>query len=108
MCQLYMWWIDCLQGPWISIFHDLEDTGGAYEIKKFKPTVKIKRHYKCGIAVYKLAKLWMLEIYYDLFDNYLYRQDFELCCIDLAMSDEPLDEIAKPGLRQADDVNKRN
>ena len=36
-----------------SLFFDnLEEIGGAYEIKEFKPTVMIKRSYQCGIAVY--------------------------------------------------------
>ena len=46
-------------------FDNLEEIGGAYEIKEFKRTVIIKRSYQCGIAVYQLAKLRMLEFYYD-------------------------------------------
>ena len=72
-------------------FDNLEEIGGAYEIKEFKRTVTIKRPYQCGIAVYQLAKLWMLEFYYDFLDKYFSRQDFELCYMDtdsfyLAMS----------------------
>ena len=33
-------------------FDNLEEIGGAYEIKEFKRTVMIKRPYQCGIAVY--------------------------------------------------------
>ena len=44
-----------------SPFYDnLEEIGGAYEIKEFKRNVMIKRPYQCGIAVYQLAKLRML------------------------------------------------
>ena len=50
-------------------FHRLEEIGGAYEIKEFKRTVMIKRAYQCGIAVYQLAKLRMLEFYYDFLDK---------------------------------------
>ena len=32
-------------------FNNLEEIGGAYEIKEFKRTVTIKRPYQCGIAV---------------------------------------------------------
>ena len=46
-------------------FDNLGEIGGAYEIKEFKRTVMIKRPYQCGIAVYQLAKLRMLEFYYD-------------------------------------------
>ena len=38
-------------------FDDLEEIGGAYEIKERKRTVMIKRLNQCGIAVYQLAKL---------------------------------------------------
>ena len=40
-----------------SFFDDLEEIGGAYEIKERKRTVMIKRLNQCGIAVYQLAKL---------------------------------------------------
>ena len=46
-------------------FDNLEEIGGAYETKEFKQTVMIKRAYQCGIAVYQLAKLQMLEFHYD-------------------------------------------
>ena len=46
-------------------FDNLEEIGGAYEIKEFKRTVMIKRPCQCGIAVNRLAKLRMLEFYYD-------------------------------------------
>ena len=42
-------------------FDNLEEIGGAYEIKEFNRSVMIKRPYQCGIAVYQLAKLRMLE-----------------------------------------------
>ena len=57
------WVVDkALRSPF---FDNLEEIGGAYEIKEFKRTVIIKRSYQCGIAVYQLAKLRMLEFYYD-------------------------------------------
>ena len=82
-------------------FDNLEEIVGAYEIKEFKRTVMIKRPYQCGIAVYQLAKLRMLEFYYDFLDKYFIRKDFELCYMDtdsfyLAMSGDSLDEIVKP------------
>ena len=57
-------------------FDSLEEIRGAYEIKEFKRTVMIKRSYQCSIAVYQLAKLRMLEFYYDFLDKYFSRQDF--------------------------------
>ena len=72
-------------------FDNLEEIGGVYEIKEFKLSVMIKRPYQCGIALDQLAKLRMLEFYYDFLDKYFSRQDFELCYMDtdsfyLAMS----------------------
>ena len=60
-------------------FDNLEEIGWAYEIKEFKRTVIVKRPYQCGIAVYQLAKLRMLEFYYDFLGKYFRRKDFELC-----------------------------
>ena len=48
-------------------FDNLEEIGGAYEIKEVKRTVMIKRPCHCGITVYQLAKLRMLELYYGFF-----------------------------------------
>ena len=74
----------CVDKALRSLFFDhLEETGGAYEIKELKRSVMIKRPYQCGIAVYQLAKLRMLEFYYDFQDKYFSRQDFELCYIDI-------------------------
>ena len=94
-------------------FDDLEETDGAYEIKERKQTVMIKRPYQCGITVYQLAKLWMLEFYYDFLDKYFSRQDFELCYMDidsfyLAMSGDSLDETVKPEMKQAYEADKKN
>ena len=63
-----------------SLFSDnLEEIGMAYEIKEFKQTFMIKRPYQCGMAVYQLAKLRMLELYYDFLDKHFNRQESELC-----------------------------
>ena len=53
---------EALRSPF---FNNLEEIGGAYETKKSKQTVMIKAAYQCGIAVYQLAKLRMLEFFYD-------------------------------------------
>ena len=94
-------------------FDNLEEIGGAYEIKEFKRTVMIKRPYQCGIAVYQLAKLRMLEFYYDFLDKCFSRQDFDLCYMDtdsfyLAISGDSLDEIVKPEMKQAYEADKKN
>ena len=94
-------------------FGDLEEVVGAYEIKESKRIVMIKRPYQCGIAVYQLAKLRMLEIYYDFLDKYFSRQDFELCYMDtdsfyLAISGDSLDDIVRPEVKQAHEADKKN
>ena len=94
-------------------FNNLEEIGGAYDIKEFKRTVTVKRPYQCGIAVYQLAKLRMLEFYYDFLDKYFSRQDFELCYMDtdsfyLAMSGDSLDEIVRPEMKQVYEADKKN
>ena len=67
-----------LTRPLDPFFDNLEEIGGACEIKEFKRTVMIMLPYQCGIAVYQLVKLRMLEFYYDFLDKYFSRQDFEL------------------------------
>ena len=94
-------------------FDSLEEIGGAYEIRGLKRTVMIKRPYHCGTAVYQLAKLRMLEFYYDFLDKFFSRQDFELCYMDtnsfyLVMSGDSLDEIVNPGMKEAYDADKKD
>ena len=73
----------------------------------------IKGSYQCGIAVFQLAKLRMLESYYDFLNEYFSRQDFELCYMDtdsfyLEWVVTLLDEIVKAEMRQAYQVDKKN
>ena len=66
-------WVDdkTLRSPF---FDALEEICGTYEM--------IKRPYHCGIAVYQLAKLRMLEFFNDFLDKYFSRQDLKLCYMD--------------------------
>ena len=105
------WVVDkALRSPF---FDDLEEIDEAYEIKELKRTVMIKRSYQCCIAVYQLAKLRMLEFYYDFLDKYFSRRDFQLCYMDtdsfhLAISGDYLDKIAKPEMKQVCEADKKN
>ena len=100
-----------LRSPFLD---KLEEIGGAYEIKEFKQTVMIKKPYQCGIAVYQLAKLRMLEFYYGFLDKYFSRQDFKLCYMDtdsfyLPISGDSLDDIKmRPEMRQPYEADKKN
>ena len=63
-------------------FEDLEKINTVFEIKEHKRQVTITRPYQCGIAIYQLAKLCMLDFYYDFLDKYLDRHNFELIQMD--------------------------
>ena len=86
-------------------FEDLNEINETYEIIKRKKNITIDRPYQCGIAVYQLAKLRMLEFYYDFLDKYVDRKDFELIQMDtdsmyMAISAEKLDNIIKPEMQK--------
>jgi len=61
-----------------AYFSDLEEVGQAHELESRKPRITIRGPFQVGIAVYQLAKLRMLELYYDFLDKYIDRRDFEL------------------------------
>jgi len=48
-----------------AYFEDLDDIGQAYELESRKPRILIRRPFQIGIVVYQLAKLSMLQFYYD-------------------------------------------
>ena len=87
-------------------FEDLEEVSeGAFEVRQRKRQVTITRPYQCGIAVYQLAKLRMLEFYYDFLDKFCDRRDFELIQMDtdsfyMALSANDFDDIIKPDLKE--------
>ena len=66
-----------------QFFDDLDEINGAFQIKQKKRSVNIKRPYQCGIAVYQLAKLRMLEFYYDFLDKYADTKGIELIQMDI-------------------------
>ncbi len=86
-------------------FDDLDVINDTYELKERKRQVEINRPYQCGIAVYQLAKLRMLQFYHDFLDKYVDRRDFELIQMDtdslyMAVTDANLDNIIKPELQK--------
>ena len=71
------------------------------------------RPYQCGIAVYQLAKLRMLEFYYDFLDKFCDRRDFELIQMDtdsfyVALSANDFDDIIRPELKELYKEEKKN
>ena len=95
-------------------FDDLEEiSNGAFEVRQRKRQVTITRPYQCGIAVYQLAKLRMLEFYYDFLDKFCDRRDFELIQMDtdsfyMALSANDFDEIVRPELKELYKDEKKN
>ena len=63
-----------LRSPFFEDCDEIDDD--VFEIWERKRKVEITRPYQCGIAVYQLAKLRMLEFYYDFLDKYIDRKDF--------------------------------
>ena len=95
-------------------FEDLEEiSNGAFEVRQRKRQVTITRPYQCGIAVYQLAKLRMLEFYYDFLDKFCDRRDFELIQMDtdsfyMALSTNDFDDIIKPEMKELYKEEKKN
>ena len=95
-------------------FEDLEEINeGVFEVRQRKKQVTITRPYQCGIAVYQLAKLRMLEFYYDFLDKFCDRRDFELIQMDtdsfyMALSANDFDEIIKPEIKELYKEEKKN
>ena len=95
-----------------AYFEDLEEIGDAYKIESRKKYVKINRPFQVGIVVYQLAKLRMLQFYYDFLDKYINRRDYELIQMDtdsmyFALSYDTLEEAVKPELLKKFENNKK-
>ena len=96
-----------------AYFSDLDEIGEAYELESRKPRITIRRPFQIGIAVYQLAKLRMLEFYYDFLDRYFDRKDFELIQMDtdsnyIAISGKKLEDIVRPELKVEFEAQKKN
>ena len=98
--------------PGSAYLEDLEEIGDAYKIESCKKEVKINRPFQVGIVVYQLAKLRMLQFYYDFLDHYIDRRDYELIQMDtdsmyFALSYDTLEEAVKPELLKEFENNKK-
>ena len=96
-----------------AYFSDLDEIGQAYELRSRKLRITIRRPFQVGIAVYQLAKLRMLEFYYDFLDRYFDRRDFELIQMDtdsnyIAISGKKLEDIVRPELKAEFEAQKKN
>ena len=66
-----------------------------------------------GCAVYLLAKLRMLQFYYDCLDKYVDRSDFQYIEMDtdsayLAFSATKLDDVIRPEMKEEYEKDKYN
>ena len=96
-----------------AYFSDLDEIGQAYELESRKQRIIIRRPFQVGIAVYQLAKLRMLEFYYDFLDRYFDRKDLELIQMDtdsnyIAISGKKLEDIVRPELKAEFEAQKKN
>ena len=85
-------------------FRDAEEVGEAFKLKMGNRSIVVDRPYQCGIAVYQLAKLLMLEFLYDMMHVYFDPQDYEFIHTDtdslyMALSGPSLGEIVRPEMR---------
>ena len=94
-------------------FKTLEEIGPTYKVELRKIKINIDRPFQVGIVVYQLAKLRMLQFYYEFLDFYLDRRDFELIQMDtdsmyFALSRERLEDAIRPGYEtQFEEEKKR-
>ena len=94
-------------------FKTLEEIGPAYKVELRKSKITIDRPFQVGIVVYQLAKLRMLQFYYEFLDFYLDRRDFELIEMDtdsmyFALSRERFEDAIRPGYEtQFEEEKKR-
>ena len=95
-----------------AYLEDFEEIGDAYKIESPKDKITINRPFQVGIVVYQLAKLRMLQFYYDFLDHYIDRRDYELIQRDtdsmhFALSYDTLEEAVKPELVKEFENNKK-
>lgn len=95
-------------------FHHAEEVDGIYEVKKHKRRINLNNPIHVSIAIYQLAKLRMLQFYYDLIDKYIDRSDFQYLEMDtdsayIAFSDDnPFPNLIKPELLLEYEAEKDN
>ena len=82
-----------------------EDLYEGFEFHFKKMSFKQNLPIQVGFAVNQLAKLRMLEFYYDFIDYFVDRSDFQYCMMDtdsayLAISSDSLGDVVKPELKE--------
>ena len=72
----------------------------------------INRPFQVGIAAYQMAKLRILQFYYECLDRYIDRRDFELMQMDtdtlyFGLSTETLEVAVRPERREEFEARKK-
>jgi hypothetical protein len=95
-------------------FRELNTTDDAtYEVQSSNKKIKLDLPLQVGFFVNQYAKLRMLQVYYDCFDKYIDRSDFEFCETDtdsayIAISGESIEELVKPEMKDELENDKYN
>lgn len=95
-------------------FKDLEELDdNRFEVMAGKHKIIMDTPIQIGCAVYQLAKLRMLEFYYDCLDKYVDRSDFQYVEMDtdsayLAISGAKLEDVIKPDMKDEFEKDKYN
>ena len=101
------------KAKWSVWFEDMEEIDDVFEIEFRKKDVTINRPFQDEVVVYQLAKLRMLQFYYDYLDYFIDRRDFELIQMDtdsmyLGLSCETLKEAIRPNRLDEFEATKKN
>jgi hypothetical protein len=95
-------------------FKDLEElSDNRFEVMAGKHKIIMDTPIQIGCAVYQLAKLRMLQFYYDCLDKYVDRSDFQYIEMDtdsayLALSGDKLEDVIKPHMKEEYEKDKYN
>ena len=87
-------------------FKDLEELNkNNYEVTTSYKQITMDLPLQIGVAVYHLAKLRMLEFFYDFIDKFIDRSDYEMIEMDtdsnyFAFSEDNIEKLIKPELRE--------
>jgi len=95
-------------------FKDLEElSDNRFEVMAGKHKIIMDTPIQIGCTVYQLAKLRMLQFYYDCLDKYVDRSDFQYIEMDtdiayLALSGDKLEDVIKPHMKEEYKKDKYN
>ena len=97
-----------------SLFRDLNPIAAdCYEVEMAKKKIRMDLPVQIGHAVYQMAKLRMLQFYYDFLLKYIDPSDFQMCEMDtdsayIAISSETFEDVIKPHMRNQYEEDRSN